>query len=166
MITGVYFHIKSFFFIDHWNHKTINKTTCRTTYQQIIANHLHISRRAFELFWLFFLRFSRFPDLFGKVFLANKRVFSKTAYKFNEKETLAQVFSCEFCEIFKNPFFREHLQTAVSINSRTMISQRLYARAITRFFISNAFLTQPQLFSGLCFKCCLGVQRQSSGGVL
>ena len=24
---------------------------------------------------------------------------------FNKKETLAQVFSCEFCEIFKNIFF-------------------------------------------------------------
>ena len=30
------------------------------------------------------------------------------------KETLAQVFSCEFCEISKNPFFTEHLWTTVS----------------------------------------------------
>ena len=28
---------------------------------------------------------------------------------FIKKETLAQVFSCEFCEIFKTPFFIEHL---------------------------------------------------------
>ena len=28
---------------------------------------------------------------------------------FIEKETLAQVFSCEFCEISKNAFFIEHL---------------------------------------------------------
>ena len=28
---------------------------------------------------------------------------------FNKKETLAQVFSCEFCEISKNTFFTEHL---------------------------------------------------------
>ena len=27
-----------------------------------------------------------------------------------EKKTLAQVFSCEFCEIFKNTFFTEHLR--------------------------------------------------------
>ena len=27
-----------------------------------------------------------------------------------KRETLAQVFSCEFCEIFKNTFFIEHLQ--------------------------------------------------------
>ena len=34
---------------------------------------------------------------------------------FFEKETLAQVFSCEFCEISKNVFFTEHLWTAASI---------------------------------------------------
>ena len=31
-----------------------------------------------------------------------------------KKETLAQVFSCEFCEIFKNTIFIEHLQTTAS----------------------------------------------------
>ena len=29
---------------------------------------------------------------------------------FNKKETLAQVFSCEFCKISKNTFFTEHLR--------------------------------------------------------
>ena len=33
---------------------------------------------------------------------------------FIKKETLAQVFSCEFCEISKNNFFTEHLQTTAS----------------------------------------------------
>ena len=28
---------------------------------------------------------------------------------FIQKDTLAQVFSCEFCKIFKNTFFTEHL---------------------------------------------------------
>ena len=28
-----------------------------------------------------------------------------------KKETLAQMFSCEFCEISKNTFFTEHLWT-------------------------------------------------------
>ena len=27
----------------------------------------------------------------------------------------AQVFSCEYCEIFKNTYFEEHLQMAASI---------------------------------------------------
>ena len=32
------------------------------------------------------------------------------AYNFIKKETLAQVFSCEFWEIFKSTFFTEHLR--------------------------------------------------------
>ena len=32
------------------------------------------------------------------------------------KETLAQVFPCEFCEISKNNFFTEHLWTTASVN--------------------------------------------------
>ena len=31
-----------------------------------------------------------------------------------KKETLAQVFSCEFCEFSKNTFFTEHLRTTAS----------------------------------------------------
>ena len=36
------------------------------------------------------------------------------ACNFIKKETLAQVFSCEFCEIFYNTFFTEHLWTTAS----------------------------------------------------
>ena len=36
------------------------------------------------------------------------------ACNFIEKETLAQIFSCECCEISKNTFFTEHLWTTVS----------------------------------------------------
>ena len=36
------------------------------------------------------------------------------AYNFINKETLAQVFSCEFCEISKNTYFTEHLWMAAS----------------------------------------------------
>ena len=38
------------------------------------------------------------------------------ACNFTKKETLAQVFSCEFCEISKNAFFTEHLWATASIN--------------------------------------------------
>ena len=31
------------------------------------------------------------------------------------KKTLAQVFSCKFCEIYKNTFFTEHLRTTASV---------------------------------------------------
>ena len=36
------------------------------------------------------------------------------AYNFIEKESLAQLFSCEFCEIFKNSFFTELLWATAS----------------------------------------------------
>ena len=36
-------------------------------------------------------------------------LFAGLACNFIKKETLAQVFSCEFCEISKNTFFTEHL---------------------------------------------------------
>ena len=32
-----------------------------------------------------------------------------------KKEALAQVLSCKICEIFKNPFFTEHLRTTASM---------------------------------------------------
>ena len=28
------------------------------------------------------------------------------------KETATQIFSCEYCEIFKDKYFKEHLRTA------------------------------------------------------
>ena len=39
------------------------------------------------------------------------------AYNFIKKEILAHVFFCEFCEIFKNTFFTEHLWMTASVNS-------------------------------------------------
>ena len=40
-----------------------------------------------------------------------------------KKETLAQVFFCEFCEISKSTFFTEHLWTTASeTNTRFFIS--------------------------------------------
>ena len=42
------------------------------------------------------------------------------ANNFIKKETLAKVFSCEFCEILKNNFFEEHLWTAASETIRFM----------------------------------------------
>ena len=35
-------------------------------------------------------------------------------WNFIKKETPAQVFSCEFCEISKNIFFKEHIRTTAS----------------------------------------------------
>ena len=33
----------------------------------------------------------------------------------SKKKTLAQVFSCDFCEVYKNTFFTEHLWTTASV---------------------------------------------------
>ena len=47
--------------------------------------------------------------------LLQKRLWHRPqAYNFIKKETLALVFSSEFCEIFKNNFFTEHLRTTAS----------------------------------------------------
>ena len=43
---------------------------------------------------------------------------------FIKKETLAQVFSCEFCETSKNTFFTEHLWTTASEMKNTYLKVR------------------------------------------
>ena len=48
------------------------------------------------------------------VFFEALEAFFKKACNFIKKESLAQVFSCEFCEIFKNTFFTEHFRTIAS----------------------------------------------------
>ena len=49
----------------------------------------------------------------ARVFFFNK--VADQACNFIKKETLAQVISCEFCEISKNTFFTEHFWTTASI---------------------------------------------------
>ena len=39
---------------------------------------------------------------------------------FIKNETPVHVFSCQFCKIFKNTYFVEHLRTAVSENRKTV----------------------------------------------
>ena len=34
-----------------------------------------------------------------------------------------QVFSCEYCELFKNTYYEKHLQTTASVNSRSVVFQ-------------------------------------------
>ena len=65
-----------------------------------------------------------FPKFTGK-HLRQSFFFKKLqaeACNFIEKETLAQVFFCEFCEISKNTFFTEHLWlTASGIGRKTYL---------------------------------------------
>ena len=56
-----------------------------------------------------FYKLSVFETLgkFTEKYLCQSLYLSKTA-NLSKKETLAQVFSCEFCGIFKKVFFAEH----------------------------------------------------------
>ena len=70
------------------------------------------------------------PPLKKGVTLAIFKAYGKTPYfkdfsntetptgalQLYKKETLTQLFSCEFCKIFKNTFFTEHLWATVSAN--------------------------------------------------
>ena len=77
----------------------------------------------------------------GQVTLRVKASHGKSASclvscNFIKKETLSQVFSCEFCEIFKNTFFTKHLwETASAI--------------CTNFSTSSITLTRPKLLNNL-----------------
>ena len=54
----------------------------------------------------------------------------KGATHFIKKENLAQVFSCEFCEVFKNTSFAEHLRTTaseMSSGNQNSLSEFLYS---------------------------------------
>ena len=51
---------------------------------------------------------------FTEIHLCQSFFFNKVAALRPKKETLAQVFSCEFFEISKNTFFTEHLRTTAS----------------------------------------------------
>ena len=46
-------------------------------------------------------------------------------FLFYQKETLTQVFSCEFCEIFKNTYFVVHLQNPYIINEKQCLTTLL-----------------------------------------
>ena len=43
-----------------------------------------------------------------------------------KKQTLAQVFSCEFCEMFKNTFFTEHFRVTASGAYAKMSEKQTY----------------------------------------
>ena len=67
-----------------------------------------------------------FLGLPGKITF--KMLFQTNLFK---KETLAQVFSCEFCEISKNTFFTEHIgATAPVFMSLCLLSVTLFYKII------------------------------------
>ena len=81
----------------------------------------YLSTKLFDI-----VRSSR-PEVFCKK--SNLRNFTKFTGKylcqrlfFNiKKESVAQVFSCEFCEISKNNIFTEHFRTTASVTLSTVV---------------------------------------------
>ena len=72
------------------------------------------------------------------------------------KKRLALVFSSEFCEIFKNTFFTEHLWTTASVLSHTHLDTHVHFLLILVIFgITLVFFRQfvfvPQALSRIKF---------------
>ena len=55
---------------------------------------------------------------------------------FFKKETLVQLFSCEFCETSKNTFFTEHLWTTSGKIVNNLVQQRSTKNSSVRNFLS------------------------------
>ena len=51
-----------------------------------------------------------------------------------QAETLAQVFSCQFCEVSENTFSTEHLRTTASTCSKFMSLKVIISYKVTGFF--------------------------------
>ena len=62
-------------------------------------------------------------EVFHKKMLLSEIPQNSQVCNFIKKETMAQVFSCEFCEISKNAFFTEHLRATASV-TRTGITRK------------------------------------------
>ena len=71
-------------------------------------------------------------------------------YNFIKKHNPASVFSCEFCEIYQNNFFIEHLRTTGNVlkSQRPLINRNVYHFIL--FFFKEYFSTYPS-----CLKCAL-----------
>ena len=68
------------------------------------------------------------------------------ACNFIEKETLTQVFSCEFCKISKNTFFTEHLWAIASVLPQTPKTMSL-ATMVNGYVESTWFLSKQSIKS-------------------
>ena len=62
------------------------------------------------------------------------------------KESLTRMFSCEFCEISKNTFFTEHLQTTASVETVRKACNFIKKRLQHRYFPVNIPEFLEQLF--------------------
>ena len=59
---------------------------------------------------------------------------------FIKKKTLAQVFPCEFCKIFKNTFFRKHILATASESPMTTMKKIFFNQNSFTFKLFSGFL--------------------------
>ena len=81
-----------------------------------------------------------------------KKVFLKNFVKFKgkhlcqilfiKKDALAQVFSCEYCEIFENNVFTEHLRTTTCMNQKNASGNTLQNFIILHFTKNSIIFTK------------------------
>ena len=86
------------------------------------------------------------------------------AFRLYQKETPTQVFSCEYCEIFKSNYFEEHLRMTASVltvstikPSHKCLTGSKYVSSLVRLLFPSLSLlltTHPQSWCilGLCSK--------------
>ena len=75
------------------------------------------------------------------------------ACNFIKKETLAQVFSCEFCQISKNTFFTEHLWATASILREGRRLKQIEISIISK--LTKKIIKKRKMFLHfLFFTCC------------
>ena len=101
----------------------------------------------------------RCPEKIGKFHKKTpvlETVFSKVS---RNKETPAEVFSCEFCEAFKNTFFTEHLWWSWSLSFKMLyivgVRKKVFEWLAAHEFLSNSKnhlrFSYISIFSITCF---------------
>ena len=75
--------------------KAFPETTSRSNHQRVLEN---------------------FANFTGKHLCWSLSLMKSECLQLYLKETLAQMFSCEICDIFKNTYFIEHLRTELLLN--------------------------------------------------
>ena len=65
------------------------------------------------------------------------------AYNFIKNEPLAQVFSCEFCEILRTPFFSEHLRWLLLVVTIAVLAciafNYFLKKLLMRWYVTTGF---------------------------
>ena len=81
-----------------------------------------------------------------------RKPFVPEACNFIKKETLAQVFSCEFCEFLKTPFLAEHLRWLLLSIAFMLLNTNLSITLSTFLFAHMQALNQKLELMGEIMK--------------